>query len=595
MRSARILVVGGASLDTLAGSDDFVAGGAGMYTAMAAHRSGADVSLCAPRPAPMPEPLQPVADCVDWRGPQIDVSELAHFKISYADGQACYETSIFGAEASLTADDLPDDLSQFDYVHLIPLGNIEHQVEIAIACKQRGAHRVSMGTALHLIEQHPAAARKALEIADTFFMNSDEATRLFGSVEKTTGRADQLLFVTLGANGAVVVQGSAATATNGSLANVVDPTGAGDTFCGATLVALARGEHPVMAVHEAMPLAARVTEQISAGALLGVDSMAIASRDSESRKAAPNDEMIGRIAQLVGSDSNVAAFNFVGPDLPPVEHPAALDFFFAATLQQFGFWTSRNSVYEHPLIAVIDGEQRKGAFYFFRAFLRWLQHDPDMLSPSRQATLTRNELLRVLRADDGTDPTPALDMHLHAARQYGADMLALKLTPDAILKKAAASPKPVSYLLQTLDQIGGYKEDPLRKKSALLAVILQQRPEGLLPAEESVPPIVDYHIMRSCLRTGLVDIHDSALRRKVAARQMLNAEDEWDIRTAAYTAIHEVARQSGKSMGAVDWFFFQARSRCPEMSEPLCSQCAIDDVCAHRKELFQPVRRTSFY
>ncbi len=187
MRSARILVVGGASLDTLAGSDDFVAGGAGMYTAMAAHRPGDDVSLCAPRPAPMPDSLQPVADCVDWRGPQIDVSELAHFKTSYADGQACYETSIFGAEASLTADDLPDDLSQFDYVHLIPLGNIEHQVEIAIACKQRGARRVSMGTALHLIEQHPAAARKALEIAD-----EKQAMAEFGSSDSGASLGDIL-------------------------------------------------------------------------------------------------------------------------------------------------------------------------------------------------------------------------------------------------------------------------------------------------------------------------------------------------------------------------------------------------------------------
>ena len=48
-------------------------------------------------------------------------------------------------------------------------------------------------------------------------------------------------------------------------------------------------------------------------------------------------------------------------------------------------------------------------------------------------------------------------------------------------------------------------------------------------------------------------------------------------------------------MGAVDWFFFSARRRCPEMIEPDCPNCPVDPVCAHRKELFQPVRRTSFY
>jgi hypothetical protein len=48
-------------------------------------------------------------------------------------------------------------------------------------------------------------------------------------------------------------------------------------------------------------------------------------------------------------------------------------------------------------------------------------------------------------------------------------------------------------------------------------------------------------------------------------------------------------------MGAVDWFFFNARKRCPEMTEPDCKNCALDSVCAHRKDLFQPVRRTIFY
>jgi len=56
-----------------------------------------------------------------------------------------------------------------------------------------------------------------------------------------------------------------------------------------------------------------------------------------------------------------------------------------------------------------------------------------------------------------------------------------------------------------------------------------------------------------------------------------------------------VQRLSGRSMGAVDWFFFGARQRCPEMAEPDCEPCAVNPVCAHRKELFQPVMRTTFY
>jgi hypothetical protein len=45
----------------------------------------------------------------------------------------------------------------------------------------------------------------------------------------------------------------------------------------------------------------------------------------------------------------------------------------------------------------------------------------------------------------------------------------------------------------------------------------------------------------------------------------------------------------------VDWFFFNSRRRCPEMTEPICEHCQVDPICAHRKELFQPVIRTTFY
>jgi hypothetical protein len=166
-----------------------------------------------------------------------------------------------------------------------------------------------------------------------------------------------------------------------------------------------------------------------------------------------------------------------------------------------------------------------------------------------------------------------------------------------VIATAQQSGRPRTALLDLLAHVGGYKEDPLRKKAMLLCLILEQRPERLLKAApgEAEPPVIDYHLMRSCLRTGLIDIRDENLREKVIARQELLAEDEWAIRWAAYEAIQQVQQQSGRSMGAVDWFFFGARQRCPEMIEPDCARCAVDPVCAHRKELFQPVRRTTFY
>ncbi len=589
----RILIIGGASLDTLDGADHLLAGGAGLYTAMASHRSGAAVTLYAPRPDPMPPALQYVADSLEWLGPTVTAEDLPHFEIAYEDSRTTYVQASFGAEESLSPEKLPSDLSVFDCVHLIPLGNLRQQHAFMIACRERGARRISAGTALHLIDKWPDDAAAVLDGSDLFFMNEEEAVRLFDSMENVRSRAGQTLFITRGSQGATVIQGDSATQLPGIAAIVVDPTGAGDTFCGATLVGLAHGAHPVMAASQAMPLAAESIEAVGPAALMM--SSALPPQPPDDR-VQTNRLNVNSVAKLISGITDIMPFMFTGPDLPTPGHPAALDYFFASTLQQFGFWTEADGRYERPLIASLDGEERKGAFYLFRAWLRWLEKDPHKLTPAGQAELGKADMLAVLRSDDGSDPMPAIDLHLELARQYGRDMLALDLTPQSIMEQVNASATPLRALFGLLDKIGGFKEDPLRKKSGLLAMILQQRPEAFMSNDDAgVPPVVDYHVMRSCLRMGLIDVRDKGLAAKLTRRELLSRSEEWAVRAAAHDAVRQVVDQSGKSMGAVDWFFFQARKRCPEMSEPQCQECAVDTACAHRKELFQPVRRTTYY
>ncbi len=225
-----------------------------------------------------------------------------------------------------------------------------------------------------------------------------------------------------------------------------------------------------------------------------------------------------------------------------------------------------------------------------------IDRDGGFFRPDRQAATTDAELAAVLRADDGSNPMPAFELHLQLAQAYGRDMQALGWTPQSIIDTANASAQPRQTFLSLLDHVGGYKEDPLRKKSMLLALILEQRPEKFLrPAgpprlvgeglgvRDAEPPVIDYHLMRSCLRTGLIEVIDADLRERIIGREELSAGDEWAVRFAAYQAIQQVQSLSGRSMGAVDWFFFNARRRCPEMTAPECAQCAIDAVCAHRK------------
>jgi hypothetical protein len=225
-----------------------------------------------------------------------------------------------------------------------------------------------------------------------------------------------------------------------------------------------------------------------------------------------------------------------------------------------------------------------------------MEQDEEFCSPARPAGMTREELLEVFRADDGSDPMPALELHLAQAWHYGLDMLALGRSPETVLRSAQASTHPLRTLLGHLDRIGGYKEDPLRKKSTLLALILSQRPERSLSLSDGddAAPVIDCHLMRSCLRAGLIELLDDELRAALTDRKMIGARQEWVVRLAAYRAIQQVIDASARSPGAVDWFFFSARRRCCEMNRPERAQCPIDSVCAHRTELFQPVHRTAF-
>ena len=613
-----ILVIGGASLDVLhfAGQTASSAGGAGMYTAAAAHRLGASATMFAPCPSPVPAPLQPVVERIQWIGPVVAPEELPRFEIEHQPGGATRLLNAFwGAEARLSPDDLPDDLSHYGLIHIAAIKTARRQLDFLRACRQRGATRVSAGTYGRVVEDEGENVRELFEQADIFFMNESEARGLFGSIQAAQTHPGGLLFVTLGDRGAWVVQGAFGSHVPAPQVDVLDPTGAGDTFCGATLAGLARGDHPVMAARAAVALAAQMITQIGPAALWQDGPPPEEPRD---QRVVLDHDRIAQVARLVATLPQVQPFDFLGDEFPPAGHPVALDYFFSATLQQFSFWETLAGKYHRPLLAPLDGVLRKGSDYLWRAWLRPLADDPEFCAPDRQAALTREALSEIFRSDDGTTPMPALDLHLDQARSYGQDMQALALwnrskataasiktpystglalSPHDIVAGANGSAAPLRFFLACLDHIGGYKEDPLRKKSALLALIMSQRPEGFLrpAAGEALPPIIDYHLMRSCLRIGLVEVLDPDLERALIERRLVQPGDEWAIRSAAYEAVQRVVSASGKSMGAVDWFFFNARRRCPEMSEPECFRCPVDLVCAHRKELFQPVLRTTYY
>ena len=594
--NASLFIIGGASLDVLHLQNETKksSGGAGMYTALAAARAGACVTMFAPRPNPMPPELAPLAERVHWIGPIVPPEQLPSFEIAhYGNGKAELVSARWGAEALLTPENLPDENFDAEIVYCGPLADPARQLAFIHFFKTRG-YRTAVGTYFRAVSNFRALVQQTQNAADIFFCNENEARGLWQFENAPRVDAGKLLFMTRHVEGADVIQGDARTRVPTIVREEFDPTGAGDTFCGTTLAHLASGTHPVQAARFGVAAASEMITLLGPSALLQAPPAPAPIHDERARV---NNTQVARIASLIASLPDVIAFDFTGETFPPIHHPAARDCFFAATLQQFGFWSDDGTRYAEPYIAPLNGHAHKGSDYLFGVYMRLLQNDAQALTPARHAALTQREFENWYRDDDGNAQMPALDLHFELARAYGRDMQALGWTTRAILERANASDKPLQTFLQMLDQVGGYKEDPLRKKATLLAIILQQRPEKFLRVNpnEIVAPIIDYHLMRSCLRTGLIRVDDNALYAKLARREIISPDEEWAVRSAAYDAIVQVQKLSGKSMGAVDWFFFNARRRCPEMTEPDCARCEVDAVCAHEKNLFQPVLRTTFY
>lgn len=615
----RLLVVGGASLDRIHVDGVPVAtpGGAGLYTALAAARAGVEVTMLAPRPDPMPSELAPALGKIQWVGPRVDVDGLPRFEIAYRDGDVAHFEEYLGAEPDMTPAllDLIDDLPACAYC--VPFMDAGLQRAFIAELRRRGCLTVAAtyGKAARLESE---VVRATFRLADLSFCNAAEAELLLDGSDEGAGarvgrdpaapRVGALRFVTRGAAGVTVYQGDHRTDLVGERVDAVDPTGAGDTFCGTTVARILLGDHPVEAARRGNAAAAEMVTEIGPRALLRPGSSPHPTPDT---RVAVDDRAVGRLAERIAGLGELDAFAFTGPLFPEVGDPGVPAWFAAATLQQFGFWYAEDGRWAGSMIAPIEGAERKGSDYLWAAYLRWARSDPTAMSAPRQAALTTDDWRTIVAADDDSDPFPDTAACVAMANAFGRTLLELEVTAESLVALAAASPRPMRSLLTLLDHIGGYREDPLRKKSALLGVILRQRPEGLLPRPagspgttgdeaavgivDDAPPIVDYHVQRTALRTGLVRIVDASLERRIAGREVLDDADEWAVRRATAEAVAELSARSGRGMGTVDWFMFEMRHRCPEAVAPRCAECPADPVCAHRIDLFQPVRRTTAY
>ena len=602
MNPPQLVIIGGPSLDHISIDQEStsIVGGAGYLTALSARATGVSVGLVCRVPRTLPELVAAgfAPGRLDAGGLVPTDGSLPSFSIRY-DEQfvAEYEAVESGVEHATCASDVPRHWLGAQHVHISPLGgSVGRLVEVAERLRARGfGGTISAGTFPKAVEEERAAVLRLFETVDLAFMNRGEFDLLYPDGAP--------IYTEL-----VVTDGSSSvrhwrnqtwrTEPTRAAEVVVDPTGAGDAFCGGFVAARIAGDNEIA-----------TAQSIATIALQGLGDSSLLAAIPTERPAAPaapfaadgvvavDAARIREVGSLLASEASGSALDFCGFPFPERDDPNAMASLALATLHQFGFWSEDDHGYVAPMWAVADGKRFKGSDFVWQAVARAVAADSSVLAPER---LAAEPLLfdRICVADDGECPIPAAGAHRGLQQGYGAAMGEIEGGIAALVERANQSERPAATLLESLSSIPGYAEDPLAKKAILLVLILANRPEGFLDLRdpESLGPIVDYHLMRGCLRTGCVTISDPDLRRRMVERAWISAAEETAVRDACFEALGELCSASGLTVAQIDGFFFvNGRKRCLETEDAKCAECPLESGCAQATDLFQPIFRTTAY
>ena len=242
---------------------------------------------------------------LNWVGPEAAPDAMPTLEIvHHGQDRATLLAASWGPERLLTPQSLHSSIrlsnagkATYDIVHIAGLSTPQRQLDFLQSLRNEPIDSaISIGTYARAIGTDRKTVQLLLNQSDVFFMNANEAALLLDGRPIVPAQG-QLIFVTDGKEGATTyyrnlnehqsmdnsADGTAentsdSTAGNArdcmallvhhiraSQANEVDPTGAGDTFCGATLARLPRQPYDIQNILSAARFGSEVAARIIEG------------------------------------------------------------------------------------------------------------------------------------------------------------------------------------------------------------------------------------------------------------------------------------------------------------------------------------------
>jgi hypothetical protein len=279
----------------------------------------------------------------------------------------------------------------------------------------------------------------------------------------------------------------------------------------------------------------------------------------------------------------------VRPD-PYLEKPAGEN----ERRQEANYWFYITAICQstRSFEGIIDGQWIRGWDYLVQASRRRMEE----FDAQRMQAYTAMDLRRLLSDDFNAEHSP-IDRVQERLEQLQdcADALLHDYGGEAmgVYERSRGRLAGEGGLLALLSEFRAY-DDPLQKKSMLLAGMLHQIDVWPLRDPENLKVAMDYHAMRVALRSGMVDVQDGALARDLRERNPVHDALNQVVRTTVSSACDIMVQESGMSVFAFDkWIWHLGRSCCFYDHDPICGSGQAAQQC-FRRSTCTFIRATSY-
>jgi Potential Queuosine, Q, salvage protein family len=259
----------------------------------------------------------------------------------------------------------------------------------------------------------------------------------------------------------------------------------------------------------------------------------------------------------------------------------------------FRFW---QLVDDHmaPAGGTLDGIYFRGAMYMWRSLRRSLTRLP-VLDAGFLAELTDADFDALFTDDFGENPLAiARDERIRNLRDLGAELR--KSWGGSFYNLVGASCGSLVSFARFSRTIRAF-DDPLSKLTMVNAIM--HSGSGVYTFADRPIPAIDYHLLRQALRQGLITPCPD-LTEKLRGERLLEADEAYELRRTALSALLDVAELTGIDGEILDNRYWLNRTNCTDI-DPVCTdprkaeRCPFVAVCAQETGFSLPLELTRYY